>query len=285
MKYTVRTLVAVGAAGIALSVTGASASPVLFGDYYRLGENDPGAGPGNLGNATTVDSGLWQLDLTRSGTPTYSADTAARAVGSKLSMSFVNNSAIVGPTGPSYYSRSSATAATLLQAGYGLETWVKTSTLTPDDASGYAVIAAVGDPFGSGFGILQHGGDYVVRVGKDENVLTSASTTIWTHLAYVRTFNTDDFFVNGELVGETTLGTAAVTSADTFALAADVFDAQHPDLFNGLIDETRLFTDNPMAAGAFNPAADFLITPVPEPSVVLIVGCAVLLVARRRTRL
>jgi hypothetical protein len=284
---SIRILVAMiaGAAGIVLGA-GVSASPVLFGSYYRLGENDPGAAPGNVGNAVTVDSGLWQLDLGRSGTPTYSADTAARAVGSKLSMSFVNNSAIAGPVfSPSYYSRSSATAATVLQAGYGLETWVKTSTLLPDDISGYAVIAAVGDPFGNGFGILQHGGNYVVRVGKQEKVLAPASTTTWTHLAYLRNFDTDDFFVNGELAGETTLGTAAATSADTFALGVNLFDAQHPDLFNGLIDETRLMTYNPLAAGAFNPAADFLITPVPEPSVALLLGCAVLLAGRRRVRL
>jgi hypothetical protein len=145
------------------------------------------------------------------------------------------------------------------------------------------VIAAVGDPFGDGFGILQHGGDYVVRVGKQEEVLTSASTT-WTHLAYVRTFDSDDFYVNGVLVDETMLGTPAVTSAATFALAADLFDTLHSDLFNGLIDETRLFTYNPISAGAFNPATDFLITPVPEPSAVLILGCAVLFIGRRRAR-
>ncbi len=270
--------------GCALCLLGspvAVGSAVVFGDYYRLGDDDPGAAAGNTGNATTVDSALWRLDLGRAGAPAYSADTSSRAVGSKLSMSFVNSPGSGGPaSSPSYYSRTSSAS---LQTGYGLETWVKSSVLTPVDSSGYAVIAAVGDPFADGFGILQHGSNYVVRAGTMEKTLAPVSTDKWIHLAYVRTFNTDDFYVLGALLDEAASSTPATTLADTFALGADVFDAQHSDLFNGLIDETRLLTYNPLAAGAFSPA-EFLISPVPEPSSLLLLGCAVGFIARRRAR-
>src|SRR5436309_12187447 len=54
--------------------------------YYRLGEDDPGAAAGQAGNQTTVDASGGRLDLDRSGTPHYSADTDP--AGGTLSMSF-----------------------------------------------------------------------------------------------------------------------------------------------------------------------------------------------------
>lgn len=53
---------------------------------YRLGEDDPGVGSGNIGQNPTYDRGPNHLNLTREGTPHYSADVGAS--GSTVSMRF-----------------------------------------------------------------------------------------------------------------------------------------------------------------------------------------------------
>lgn len=53
---------------------------------YRLGEDDPGAGPGNIGQNATFDRGPNHLNLTREGMPHYSFDVGAS--GSMVSMRF-----------------------------------------------------------------------------------------------------------------------------------------------------------------------------------------------------
>jgi hypothetical protein len=254
----------------------ASASAVLFGDYYRLGDNDPGATVGQLGNAATVDSGAWGLDLKRTNWPQYSGDVSPFAVGSKLSMQFINlpgTKSIYGS--PSYYGRTGSSVA--LQASYGLEAWVKTSTLEPVDPSGYAVIVAT-----DGFGLYQHKGDYVARVGTFEKVIGAASAKEWTHVAYVRMYDQEEFFLNGVSVGQGKSGTALATESKAFMIGAGLFGDTPDMLFNGLVDETRMFTYNPLSMGAFGPG-DFLIS-VPEPMGMGMMGVCALLMVRRRSR-
>lgn len=275
-----------GLSGSILVLAALGASPLwgsafVGGDYYRLGEADPGAAPGNLGNALTVDLGFWGLDLARSGRPWYSADTSPRAVGSKLSMRFDNAPGLLDMLSvPSYYSRSSP--LTQLESAFGLETWAKTTSPLPVDSSGYAVIAALGDPFAGGLGILQHDGNYVVRAGSMEKVLGPASLDQWMHLAYVRTFDAEEFFVNGIALGSAEAKTPPPASGALFMLGGNAADGSQ--LFDGLIDETRFFSYNPLAMGAEGPGP-LLISPVPEPAgLLLLAGILGLLGRRRRHR-
>ena len=253
----------------------ASASAVLFGDYYRLGDNDPGAMVGGIGNEATVDSGAWRLDLKRTNWPQYSGDVSPFAVGSKLSMSFINlpgTKSIYGS--PSYYGRTGPSVA--LQQAYGLEAWVKTSTLEPVEG-GYAVIVGAGN-----FGLYQHKGDYVARVGTFEKVIGAASTKQWTHVAYVRMYDQEEYFLNGVSVGQGKSGTPLATESKAFMVGGGVFGETPDMLFNGLVDETRMFTYNPLSMGAFGPG-DFLIS-VPEPMGMGMMGVCALLMVRRRSR-
>src|SRR6266699_1840069 len=108
-----------------LSPSAAWASAFVRGAYYRLGEDDPGAIVGHIGNDPTKDSFADMLDLARAGQPLYSSDVSPAAP-STISMAFPNNSGIAG--GPAaFYSR--ATPLDMSQQGYALETWVK--PLTP----------------------------------------------------------------------------------------------------------------------------------------------------------
>src|SRR5690349_11427736 len=114
-------------AGVLVAVVwpvAARASVFVRGAYYRLGEDDPGAVAGHIGNDPTKDSFADMLDLMRTGQPLYSSDVSPMAP-SKLSMAFPN----VGAPA-SFYSR--ATPLDMSQQGYALETWVKLSLPVAD---------------------------------------------------------------------------------------------------------------------------------------------------------
>ena len=51
----------------------ASASAIVRGAYYRLGDDGPGAAAGAIGNDPTKDSFGDKLDVTRFGTPDCSS--------------------------------------------------------------------------------------------------------------------------------------------------------------------------------------------------------------------
>src|SRR5512143_3617459 len=79
-----------GIATLALVVGWAATSQAAVNTvaWYRLGEDDPGAGTNLLGQNPTVDIGANRLNLTRFGNPTNRADTAVLSQGSTLSMQF-----------------------------------------------------------------------------------------------------------------------------------------------------------------------------------------------------
>src|SRR6266545_3384345 len=149
--------------------------------WYRLGEDDPGAAAGNIGNDPTQDHTINNLDLARNGSPRYSDDTPPNSyINSTLSMFFPNWGGPIVPPAylPSYYSRTSPVNTST--DNIGLECWVKSgTTVWQPDPTGYALIAYNGNPFSNGFGFFQHGKNYVVRVGSYEKVLAPASTTTW----------------------------------------------------------------------------------------------------------
>jgi hypothetical protein len=270
----------------------ALASAFVRGAYYRLGDDDPGATAGDLGNDHTRDSLSDALHLSRTGSPHYSPDVPAYGPSpNKLSMAFANIG-LGGPAFPGSYGR--ATALPTVEQGLALETWVKagpTDLLAPD-APRNQLLAYNGDPAADGFGFFLHDAAYVARLGPAfERPLGPADVGAWHHLAYVYSLGTSSYYYDGKLVAQSDKDPApTVNSADGFWLGG------HPDPsatvgttsilypFNGYLDEVRFQSFNPLAAGAFDPAA-FLITP--EPSAPTLLTLALLITStlpRRRRR-
>jgi hypothetical protein len=234
------------------------AAAFIRGAYYRLGDADPGATPGVIGNDPTQDSFGDDLDLARFGSPRYSADVPPRGPWeSKLSMAFANEG-LGGPAFPGFYGRQDSLS--MVEQGYALEAWVKRGPSFLDVIQ-TDLLAYNGDPETSGFGLFMHGEDYVARIGGTfERVLGPATVGQWHHLAYVQSLGTASYYYDGKLVHETTSDPLPSPAKGGFWLGGqgtgDSDEGAY--LFNGWIDEVRYQSFNPLSAGAFNPTA-FLI--------------------------
>lgn len=261
-------------------------SAFVRGAYYRLGEDDPGAVAGAIGNDPTQDSFGDDLDLARFGSPHYAADVPPRGpFGSKLSMQFANEG-LGGPAFPAAYGR--ASSLSMVEQGYALEAWVKAGPTNLDSVSDSVsdwLVAYNGEPGASGFGLFLHGVDYVVRIGPAfERPLGPAEVGVWHHVAYVQSLGTSSYYYDGTLVAENDKDPLPLPASGGFWIGGRAPDAGDAIVhgFNGWIDEVRYQSFNPLAAGAFEPTA-FLIV-VPEPAAAgfasLLVGTA--LPRRRR---
>jgi hypothetical protein len=259
----------VGLLVIVLSVVAAPraglASAFVRGAYYRLGEDDPGAVAGAVGNDPTQDSFGDNLDLDRFDFPRYSADVPPRGpFGSKLSMAFANDS-LGGPAVPGFYGRMDSLP--MVEQGYALEAWVKNvppGLLDSPDGEVSSVLAYNGQPDSNGFGLFLSGDEFVARVGSFERSLGPATAFEWHHLAYVQSLGTASYYYDGKLVHETTSDPLPTSAKGGFwlgGLSTGVSD-EGTNLFNGWIDEVRYQSFNPLSAGSFNPTA-FLIRPAP----------------------
>jgi hypothetical protein len=259
------------------------ASAFVRGAYYQLGDADPGAVAGAVGNPLTLDSFADGLHLGRDGSPRYTADVPPLGpAGDKLAMVFANKG-LGGPAFPGAYSRT--TALPMIEQGLALETWVRAGPTNLDAPAIPSIrnemLAYNGDPAANGFGLFLRDDRYVARVGAFERSLGPADVGTWHHLAYVFALGTSSYYYDGRLVAESTKDPAPVSPTGGFSLggqpgAGDAIDFA----FNGWLDEVRYQTFNPIAAGAFNPTA-FLI--VPEPAAGLLVGAAAsYLLLRRR---
>lgn len=230
--------------------------------YYRLGEADPGASAGTLGQNPTRDS-AGTFDLARNGTPTYSSNvssTAAANVGSTLSMDFDG----AGNDNDRY---NLAAAVPTPATNWGIEAFVQADT-----ADGVAVIAYNGNSGGSGMGLYLFQGNYVGLVGGKAFVgSTPAGTGNWVHLAMVTEPGNSTFYVNGVAAAT---GPHPNTAADFFNVGGR---SDNGELFNGRIDEVRVFT---FSEGQFS--TDDLLVNVPEPSALALLGVAGVLALRRR---
>jgi hypothetical protein len=194
--------------------------------YWRMGEGDPHAAVG-AGAETTTDS-AGTNNLACFGEPFYSADVSPAAVThteSRLSLGF---------SGFGAYAIGSLTTAA--QDNFGLETWVKPTSVTSDQT-----IAYNGDTSTSGWGLRINGADstYCALFGGIEFFGSSPATpNVWTHLALVRDNGLSTLYVNGMAVGNTT----AVPNlpAGNFAVGAPPRSTNQ--FFTGEIDELRVFT-------------------------------------------
>lgn len=248
---------------LALSAVIFAAAPawaaVLTTGFWRLGENDFGAIPGNPIQPVSIEAvNGFHLALQGTGAVNnafYSADvapTAATATGSFLSARFDN----LIPTEPTYLfiptePNSGATD------NFGVETWVKAASTTPVNGTQAAIL--YNGNFGSnGFGLYQVGDQYQGVLGASVNFLGSAPVTgDWVHLALVRDGGLTTFYANGVDMGST-IDIAPLPASPSFSLAAL---GSGDDPFAGHIDEVRSFT---FEAGQFNPSD--LLYFVPEPS-------------------
>src|SRR5206468_607536 len=91
---TTRSLQIACALALAGAAAGARGAPQPLA-WYRLGDDDPGAAAGNIGNDPTLDHTSNHFDLSRAGPPRYSGDVppnvATSVIGAdKLSMKFFN---------------------------------------------------------------------------------------------------------------------------------------------------------------------------------------------------
>jgi len=257
------------------------ASAFVRGAYYQLGDADPGAAPGAVGNDLTLDSFADSLHLTRSGSPHYSSNVPALGpVGNKLSMAFANEG-LGGPAFPGLYARTPALP--MVEQGLALETWVMAgpTNLDSPDSIRNEMLAYNGNPADSGFGLFLHADNYVARVGPFEQVLGPADVGTWHHLAYVFSLGTSSFYYDGRLVAESTKDPAPAAPTAGFSLGGQPSGDAMLYPFNGWLDEVRYQTFNPMSAGAFNPTA-FLIVPEPATGLLIAAAAAAALLRRRR---
>ncbi len=192
---------------------------------YRFGELDSGATAGNAGNSATADM-LGVHHLTTSGTgQTYSATTAGG--GTTLSMDL---------SGSGCYSTGVFSTIT---DNFRLEAWASADNTT--DTSVIAYNGDTGTNGGSGYGIFQHGGHWMVLFGgafmQDFGDITTGTLT---HLALERENGISRFFVDGVQVGGDFYNTPFALSTAVGAFMVGGNAVSNGEYFNGVIDEVRL---------------------------------------------
>ncbi len=193
-------------------------------NYWRMGENQPGAEAGSA--ATNLTDVAGSYNLTVSGQAAFSADVAAAAVmstRSTLSVVFTNSGFA-----------SNAIVSSLVN-NFGIEAWVKPASVTSGQ-----VIAYNGSSATSGWGLMVSASNYSGLFGGKVIFGSGAATpNVWTHVALVRDSGTCTLYVNGVASG--TSGATPNTPTGNFALAAP---PQSPtsQFLTGLVDEVRVFT-------------------------------------------
>ena len=210
-----------------------ASATITVTNYWRMGENDPGAASGNQFTDTVDVVRGWVITNTPTigGFPffnrTYPAYTnnvsavaAAEAV-SSLSADYPSNQYGIGAVIPG------------LTNNFGIECW-----LNPTVTNSGAVVVYNGNTSNSGCGLWQSGTNILGFIG-GAGFFGSAPvpTNIWTHVALVRDRGTNTLYVNGVPAGSSTLSPAS--PAGNFLVAAD---NNHAGNYYGLVDEIRVFT-------------------------------------------
>lgn len=203
-------------------------------DWYRMGETENGT-PGAFANSTPDSVGGNTLTLV--GAPFYSADVGATAfagTGSQRSLDFFpGNTGVFGQ----------ATLLTTSNFCVGLEVWAKAY-----NTGGTEFVVYNGTPSANGFGIVRAGNQWRAQFG-GVGLFGSAPVVVdrWTHLAILQFSGVSTFYVDGIAVGQAQSVSTAATGAFSVAGALPFAST---GMFDGLVDEVRLFT---FAPGQFQP--------------------------------
>jgi hypothetical protein len=196
----------------------------------RMGDDDPSAVAGNLGNAETRDA-LTTNVLTAFGTPLYSANVPVG--GSAFSMAF---------DGGSYYQSTSLAElySNLDFNNFSLSCDVYVTAL---GSAGFSFPVSMGGNTGGGFAIVEISGNwYVIHQGKGSSVGLPVVLNTWTHLELQRRqFGTavrSRLFINGVDSGAefTTPPTLPIRPNLTVGANALANEAGGEGYFNGQID-------------------------------------------------
>jgi hypothetical protein len=214
--------------------------------YYRLGENDPGAAPGQTADNSTRDIvndlNLYQLGVP----PVYDTNTGVRGSTFCIDVDgggYTNGAPIPTP------------------ANWGIEAWVNaTSASNLLSSDGYASIAYNGNSSQDGMGLYSTpDGNFVGLCG---NVAIVGAAPIvpgaWTHLAIVTTRGTTTFYVNGA-VNAVDTANPPLNPTGLFDIGINPGMPGGGEQFEGSIDEVRVFAVTP---GLFT-TNDLLLRQVP----------------------
>jgi len=216
-------------------------------DYYRLGEDDPGALDNDFMFSTTDSVGNKNLAVV--GGPFWSTDVAGSARGhtaSVFSFQFFQG----GPYGIT-------SVLTSVTDNFGIEAWVKPAT-----TSGNHCIAYNGNTTANGWGLYQVGNTYRGRFAGVSIGSGSVTLNGWTHLALVRTNGVARLYVNGATAGSSSTS-VPVAPSGSFAIAAPP-QSHTNEFFSGLMDEVRVFT---FGSGQFSTADLLVNAPFPPPTI------------------
>lgn len=231
-------------------------------DYYRFGDDDPGAIAGSVFGATTADSAGSRI-LNRSRSVLYSPNVPFPTVGGD------SNAFSASFSGEPYGSFYHKTCLFDAQDNFGIEVFVNASSTISNKGILYD-----GNYGHTGFGLVQRGGQYRALIGSTFVGSTAVTTGEWNHLALVRDNGISTFYVNGVPSG--TSAAVPLPSSYSFYIGS----TGSTDNFHGLIDEVRLFTFEP---GTFT-ASDLLVNQVPEPGVsgLVLLGVVCFVAGKRR---
>ncbi len=215
--------------------------------YYKLGEDDPSAAAGNTGNDPTVDA-VAGVDLTRYGSPVYSADT--NIDDSNLSMVF---------DGDDWYNVGQNVLP--VADNYGFEAWAKADAL-----DGFNFLVSCGTNYG-GIALIQQGnkmGILAPGVGWPVPVTYSVPVGEWHHYACVVNAGTVQFYVDGILIDSGSNNAKPVQTSFTIGAndkvnggSANSGSPTFEGYWKGTIDSVRVFTFGP---GLFD-VGDLLMIP------------------------
>jgi hypothetical protein len=258
----------VGVVALALSAIGGINAAVIVEANYHLGEN-----------GLAVDSSVNGRDFTAIGTGNTGTLNPISSINPAGNGYTASTTYFVGNGSSTYLA---ANGYNLPLNNFGVEVYVRTASLTGLGS----IINSAGGNTGTGFEIVYDGSNAlgggvgygasfsgVAYVGGNYQPLT---TSEWVHLALVRDNGVSTFYVNGVATGSTT---SATPNAPTAAMNLGVRSGGSL-VFNGAIDEVRLFT---FSAGQFS-TSDLLFNTVPEPSgmVLLLIVLPVLAIGYRR---
>lgn len=209
------------------AIAGSARATVTVLNYWRMGENDPGAVP--LGKPVTAIDSVGTNNLTYSGSAIYSTNVAAVAstnAYSRLSVELTNSA----------YASSPIVSTNV--DNFGIEAWVNPASVVSGQ-----IIVYNGNTATTGWGILVSGSTYSAIFGGHTIFGTDTAVAgTWTHVALVRNNGTATLYVNGVASG-TSPATPTVPLGN-FAFGAPP-TAPSSQFYTGLLDEVRIFTFAP----------------------------------------